>query len=60
MTLCVKIHSDAIVRGKGGVAAEEKLFGVPKFHSRVKCAMPLTNIISDWIPNASSGLYVKP
>ena len=44
------------VRGDGGVAGEGSVVGVPKFHSWVKCTMPLTNINSDWMSNASSGL----
>ena len=37
---------------------EERVVGVPKFHSWGKCAMPLTNINSDWMSNASSGLCI--
>ena len=29
--------------GKGGVAGEEKLVGVPKFHSQGKCTILITN-----------------
>ena len=46
------------MRGDGGVAGEGRIVGVPKFHSRGKCTMPLTNIISDWMTNASSGLCI--
>ena len=44
------------MRGEGGVAGEGRVVGVPKFHSLGKCTMPLTNINSDWMPNASSSL----
>ena len=44
------------MRGEGGVAGEESVGGVPKFHSWDKCTMPLMNINSDWMSNASSGL----
>ena len=46
------------MRGDGGVAGEGRIVGVPKFHSWGKCTMPLTNINSDWMSNASSGLHV--
>ena len=46
------------MRGDGGVAGEGRVVGVPKFHSRGKCTMPLTNINSDWMSNASSGLCI--
>ena len=46
------------MRGDGGVAGEERVVGTPKFHSWGKCTMPLTNINSDWISNASSGLCI--
>ena len=42
----------------GGVAGEGSVVGVPKFHSWEKCTMPLTNINSDWMSNASSGLCI--
>ena len=32
--------------------------GVLKFHSWGKCTMPLANINSDWMSNASSGLCI--
>ena len=41
-----------------GVAGEGRVVGVPKFHSWGKCTMPLTNINSDWMSNASSGLCI--
>ena len=44
------------MRGEGGVAGEGRVVGVPKFHSCGKCTMSLTNINSDWMSNASSGL----
>ena len=44
------------MRGGSGVAGEERVVGVPKFHSCGKCTMALTNINSDWISNAFSGL----
>ena len=46
------------MRGDTGAAGEERVVGVPKFHSWVKCTMPLTNINSDWMSNASSGLCI--
>ena len=45
------------MRGDGGVAGEGRVVGAPKFHSWGKCTMPLTNNNSDWMSNASSGLY---
>ena len=44
------------MRGEGGVAGEGRVFGVPKFHSWGKWTMPLRNVNSDWMSNASSGL----
>ena len=46
------------MRGDSGVAGKGRVVGVPKFHSWGKCSMPLTNINSDWMSNASSGLYI--
>ena len=46
------------MRGEVGVAGEGRVVGVPKFHSWGKCTMPLMNINSDWMSNASSGLYI--
>ena len=46
------------MRGDSGVAGEWRVVGVPKFHSWGKCTMPLTNINSDWMFNASSGLCI--
>ena len=47
------------MRGEGGVAGEGRVVGVPKFHSWGKCTMSLTNINSDWMSNASSGLCIN-
>jgi len=47
------------VRGESGVAGEGRVVGVPKLHSWGKCTMPLTNINSDWMPNASSSLRIN-
>ena len=44
---------------ESGVACEGRVVGVPKFHSWGKCTMPLTNINSDWMSNASSGLCIN-
>ena len=46
------------MRGDGGVAGEGRVVGVPKFHSWGKCTMPLTNINSDWMADAFSGLRI--
>ena len=46
------------MRGDSGVAGEGRVAGIPKFHSWVKYTMPLTNINSDWMSNASSGLCI--
>ena len=54
-----KIASWVAVKDEGGVASEGRVVGVPKFHSWGKCTMPLTNINSDWISNASSGLCIN-
>ena len=54
-----KIASRVTVKGEGGVAGEGRVVGVPKFHSRDKCTMPLTNINSDWMSNAPSGLCIN-
>ena len=50
--------------GESGVAGEGRIVGVPKFRSWGECTMPLMNINSDWMCNASSGLcnnlhYIK-
>ena len=46
------------MRGDSGVAGEGRVVGIPKFHSWGKCTMPLMNINSDWMSNASSGLCI--
>ena len=46
------------MRGDSGVAVEGRVVGVPMFHSWGKCTMPLTNINSDWMADASSGLRI--
>ena len=46
------------MRSEGSVAGEGSVVGVTKFHSWDKCAIPLTNINSDWMSNASSGLCI--
>ena len=46
------------MRGDSGVAGEGRVVGIPKFHSWGKCTVPLTNINSDWMTNASSGLCI--
>ena len=46
------------MRGEGGVAGEGRVVGVPTFHFWGKCTMPLTNVNSDWMSNASSGLCI--
>ena len=46
------------MRGDSGVAGEGRVVGVPKFHSWGTCTMTLTNINSDWMSNASSGLCI--
>ena len=46
------------MRGDSSVAGEGRAVDVPTFHSWGKCTMPLTNINSDWMSNASSGLRI--
>ena len=46
------------MRSESGVAGEERVVGIPGFHSWGKCTMPLMNINSDWMSNASSGLLI--
>ena len=46
------------MRGDSGVVGEGRVVGIPKFHPFGKCAMPLTNINSNWMSNASSGLCI--
>ena len=47
------------MRGDSGVAGDGRVVGIPKFHSWGKCTMPLTNINSDWMSNALSGLCIN-
>ena len=47
------------MRGEGGVAGEQRVVDVPKFHSWDKCTMALTNINPNWMSNASSGLCIN-
>ena len=54
-----KNHFGSRCEGWGGVAGERSVGGVPKFHSWGKCTMPLTNINSDWMSNASPGLCIN-
>ena len=51
----------AAQRGEGDVAGEEKLVGVPKFHSWSKCTMPNKHQ-SDWMSNVPTYLliYMNP
>ena len=46
------------MRGDSDVAGEGRVVGIPKFHSWGKCTMPLTNINSDWMSSAFSGLCI--
>ena len=46
------------MRGDSGVAREGRVVSIPKFYSWGKCTMPLTNINSDWMSNASTGLCI--
>ena len=43
---------------RSGVAGERRVVGIPKFHSWSEYTLPLMNINSDWISNASSGLCI--
>ena len=47
------------MRGDSGIAGERRVVGIPKLHSWGKCTMPLTNINSDRMSNASSGLCIS-
>ena len=47
------------MRGDGSVVGEGRIVGVPKFHSWGKCTMPLRNINSNWMCNASSSLCIN-
>ena len=46
------------MRGDGGETGDGRVLGEPKIHSWGKCTMPLMNINSDWMSNASSGLRI--
>ena len=46
------------MRGDSDVDGEGRVAGIPKFHSWGKYTMPLTNINSHWMSNASSGLCI--
>ena len=46
------------MRGDSDVAGEERVVGIPKIYFWSKCTIPLTNINSDWMSNASSGLCI--
>ena len=46
-------------RGDSGVAGEGRVASIPKFLSWGKCTMSITNINSDWMSNASSGLCAR-
>ena len=46
------------MRGDSGVAGEGRVAGIPKFHSWGKYTMPLTDVHSDWMSNAFSGLCI--
>ena len=47
------------MRAEGGVAGEGRVVGIPKFHFWGMCTMPFTDINSDWMSNASSGLCIN-
>ena len=54
-----KLALGVAVRGDGGVAGEGRVVGVPKVHSGVSAPChALTNINSDWMPNASYDLRI--
>ena len=46
------------MRGDSGIAGEGRVASIPKFHSWGKYTMPLMNISSDWMSNASCGLCI--
>ena len=46
------------MRGDSGVAGEGRFAGIPKFSSWGKYTMLLSNINSDWMSTASSGLCI--
>ena len=47
------------MRGDSDVAGEVRVVGIPTFHFWGKCTMPLANINSDWMSNASSGVCLS-
>ena len=53
-----KISSGVDVIGEGSAAGEERLVSEPTFHPLSKCNMKPTNIHSDWMSNAFSGLCI--
>ena len=53
-----KIALRIAVRSEAGVADEGRVIDAAKFHSWSKYATPLTNVNSDWMSNASSGLWI--
>ena len=46
------------MRGGSGVAGEGRVAGIPKCHSWDNYTIPLMNIDSDWMSDASSGLCI--
>ena len=46
------------MRGDSGVAGENRVASILEFYSWGKYTKSLTNINSDWISNASSGLCI--
>ena len=46
------------MRVDSGVAVGGRVVGISKFHSWGKYTIPFTNIISDWMYNASSSLCI--
>ena len=55
----MKISSGVAVKDEGSTAGRETLVGEPKFPPLIKCVMKPTNICSDWMSNAFSGLCIK-
>ena len=53
-----KIASGVAMRGDSGVVGEGRVVAWCTKVSFMKCTMPLTNINSDWICNASSALGI--
>ena len=54
-----KISSRVVVIGEGSAAGKERLVSEPTFHPLSKCNMKPTNIHSDWMFNAFSGLCIN-